>query len=608
MKVKFYMMLFIALLSCISFNTYAEDYKWIWYNGVDTFDSPDALCAESGGYPSYPLNWGGAGPYGCWGVCYNSYRGPCFIRVGDQCPTGTQMNETTGACEKTDPPPTDPGIKFTPNGDCKSGVWNTQTKSCEPINTGCPDGQVKNSQGKCVPEPECPEGQSKNDKGQCVCPEGEAKGIDGICKPECPTGNSRNAITGQCEPDCKTQLDTTGQCNAEAGAPPEGVDPNPNNNCGSSAMNPILIATGQKVERATDIVIDNSAITFKRNYWSSRVEISNVGLGWQHNWRMHILPLSERNKVKLYRNDGSGITFTPLENGQWLAPAGSNIALLSLAEGGWKVIENGNIERYNAKGQLIHYNQQDFSPITFVYNSIGQLTSVSDTAKNSLTLTYNDKGLLTQVTSSQGLSVSYSYDAKYRLISVTKNNKTIKYHYENSIYPNALTGITDERGVRYVTWIYNDQGLAISGENAGGANKYQLEFLSNDRTRVINPLGGSTVYHFKNYLLKREIVKVEGEAIGSCIASQATYNRNYQGLITNQEDKNGGITTYDYNDRGLETKRIFYIKSPSYIYSTTTTTWHDLFPLPLEINKDGWRTTFKYDDNGRLINKTTYSQ
>ena len=58
---------------------------------------------------------------------------------------------------------------------------------------------------------------------------------------------------------------------------------------------------------------------------------------------------------------------------------------------------------------------------------------------------------------------SYSYDTNGNLTKVTKpDTYTIQYEYENATYVNALTGITDEKGVRYATFGYDSSGRANS--------------------------------------------------------------------------------------------------------------------------------------------------
>lgn len=319
---------------------------------------------------------------------------------------------------------------------------------------------------------------------------------------------------------------------------------------------------------------------------------------------MYIQKLTYKNQVKLYRDDGSGYIFTPKENGAWEGTVGTNLSLTSLPNNnGWKVITaNGNVEIYNNQGQLINYSKNGYPTINFTYNTIGQLiTLLEDNTARTLTLTYNTKGLITKVASNVGLSVTFSYDTQNRLVSRVKNAKTKKYHYENTQFPNALTGITDERNIRYVTWMYNDKGQAISSENIGGANKYQLEFLDSNRTQVTNPLGKQTIYHFGNFLNKRKITKVEGIAMNSCVASNSAYYYDYQGLLTSKTDENGATTSYKYNDRGFETERKLVGSGLNY---TVYTKWHDILPLPVEVNHNGQKQAYQYDEDGRLVEFT----
>lgn len=507
MKIKRYLFSLLLILVLFGNNVNATNYVWSWLNSGPNYSSPDELCGDSGGTPSYPIT-GPGGWYGCWGVCYGSSRGPCFVRWGDSCPAGTQYNSDLGSCENTDKQVPAPGVAGEPQSD------------------------------------------------------------------ECPNGRN----------------DNTGHCNPESGA----------DMC-ESVGNPILISTGQKVEFEEDLSINGSILSFKRNYWSSRRNVSNVGLGWQFNWRMYIQQLTYKNQVKLYRDDGTGYIFTPKENGAWEGTVGTNLSLTSLPNNnGWKVITaNGNVETYNNQGQLISYSKNGYPAINFTYNAIGQLiTLLEDNTARILTLTYNTKGLITKVTSNTGLSVTFSYDTQNRLVSRVKNAKTKKYHYENTQFPNALTGITDERNIRYVTWMYNDKGQAISSENIGGTNKYQLDFLDSNRTQVTNPLGKQTIYHFGNFLNKRKITKVEGIAINSCVASNSTYHYDYKGLLISKTDENGATTSYKYNDRGFEIERNLVGSGLNYIVYTK---WHDTLPLPVEINHNGQRKTYQYDNNGWLV-------
>ncbi|PAU58928.1 hypothetical protein BZL42_12040, partial [Pseudomonas indica] len=122
---------------------------------------------------------------------------------------------------------------------------------------------------------------------------------------------------------------------------------------------------------------------------------------------------------------------------------------------------------------------------------LGQaLTVTEDALHQPLTLT------------ADGVSIAYGYSADGKqLQTVTKNQngQTLvrRYHYEDPRNPKLLTGITDERGIRYATWTYDDQDRAISSEHANGAEKVTLSYNADGSTTVTNELGKQTVYRFQ---------------------------------------------------------------------------------------------------------------
>ena len=111
-------------------------------------------------------------------------------------------------------------------------------------------------------------------------------------------------------------------------------------------------------------------------------------------------------------------------------------------------------------------------------------------------------------------SVAYAEGAQ----TPTSNTPTRTYHYEvdEALYRGRsaqryagkmLTGITDERGVRFATWDYalsfqdgrhsTNYFHAISSENAGN-DTYTLDNASNaGSTSVTNPLGKTTIYTYE---------------------------------------------------------------------------------------------------------------
>lgn len=205
-----------------------------------------------------------------------------------------------------------------------------------------------------------------------------------------------------------------------------------------------------------------------------------------------------------------------------------------------------------------------------------------------------------------GLDIKYVYNNTGQLLHADRvrsgQAESRTYHYDVPGKQALLSGITDERGVRVATWSYDDQGRAISSEQAGGTGKVQISYNADGSSTVTNELGKKTVYRYQVIQGVKHIVAVEGEPSANCPASNSTFTYNDRGQVLTQTDAKGFITTYSYNDRGLETTRTEASGTPQ--ARTTTTTWHATFNLPLTVTEGGQVTTYTYDTQGRQTSRT----
>ncbi len=89
-----------------------------------------------------------------------------------------------------------------------------------------------------------------------------------------------------------------------------------------------------------------------------------------------------------------------------------------------------------------------------------------------------------------------------------------QYHYENATYTNALTGITDESGIRYASFGYDASGKGILTQHANLAEKFTINYASSSAgaTAITNLLGKNTTYNFINIGGVRKIAQVDGAA------------------------------------------------------------------------------------------------
>jgi len=196
------------------------------------------------------------------------------------------------------------------------------------------------------------------------------------------------------------------------------------------------------------------------------------------------------------RPDGSVVTFEQV-NGKWQPVYGGDWQLIETTDG-WQLADGqGNVEHYDIQGRIVSTTNRRGETTTYTHNADGQLSSVTSPRGRSLSFTYDAQGRISTVTGPDG-SVNYAYDADNRLSTATYPDGTSrKYVYEDSRFPWALTGIIDEKGVRYASWSYDAEGRAISSQHPNGAERVDVTYNADGSTTVTDATGGRRTYHFQ---------------------------------------------------------------------------------------------------------------
>ena len=254
------------------------------------------------------------------------------------------------------------------------------------------------------------------------------------------------------------------------------------------------------------------------------------------------------------------------------------------------------------EGLLTSKTFSDGTLLTIARDEYGLITTVNDAYGQSISFIYDDNSQLTSMTHAEGM-IQYTYDANYNLSTVTyEDASTITYHYENLDFPHHLTGYTDQNGIRFATWTYDEEGRATSSQHAVDVEKVEMEYLS-DRTIVTDALGAVRTYHLGNLGGKRVVTNITGDRCKDCNNSTAqTREYDDNGYLISKIDWEGNATHYSYNDLGLETERIEAYGTA--LARTTTTSWHTNFVIPTQINEEGRTSHFEYDAKGRLLSRT----
>ncbi|MEE4719031.1 DUF6531 domain-containing protein [Pseudomonas alliivorans] len=410
----------------------------------------------------------------------------------------------------------------------------------------------------------------------------------------CDVGKALNPDAGECISNCasvnKTLNKSTRECgqDEQKGTPP--ID--------SCAGNPINIAAGNKFQVETDYkYADGGGVSFARSY-------NSLDSVWRHNYSTYIR-LGEA-EFSLVHSDGRESFFT-MVNDTAIFLSGEKGSLSKVGESWLYHAANNEIYTFNVAGRLIEWVNANYQKqiLSYAGNQItvkaegGQwLRFAEDSRHQSLYL------------NAPGAQFSYIYDGNNNLASISKvrgdHTEQRYFFYENPRDVGLLTGIKDERGVRFATWSYDEKGRAISSQHSGGAGLTRIAYNADGSSTVTNELGKSTVYRYQQIGGVKKVAAIEGEPSANCPASNSSYSYDERGNLLTKTDARGYITAYTYNDRGLETSRTE--ASGTAQAQTVTTEWDPSRFLPTKVIEPTRITAFTYDDQGRETGRQVTSR
>ncbi|WP_444900115.1 DUF6531 domain-containing protein [Microbulbifer sp. VAAC004] len=338
---------------------------------------------------------------------------------------------------------------------------------------------------------------------------------------------------------------------------------------------------------------------------------------WRHNYQYSLWISEDGVSAKLRNPNGEDFRFSKdgdlfvssQLNGKNLTP----IFIDSINTGWLYRPKRGVSHTYDLEGKLVRVEKTADIYHSLEYDDQGYLVKVSHSLGGEIVLSYNAKGQLSSIApKDQKLKVSYSYDGSGNLNLVTFQELNSdgegtaeysrQYHYESNRHPYALTGITDERGIRYVTWVYDDMGRVTRNSLANDNGTYTFGYPSEGKTSVTNPLGKKTDYFYSLTSDTKRLYKVEGQPSASCLGATRTISYYSNVLPHKVTDWEGVQNFYEYNTRGLERKKIEapFDKAQRNIY----TEWHPTEPWPVKITTESEIIEYEYDSNGNILSET----
>jgi len=351
------------------------------------------------------------------------------------------------------------------------------------------------------------------------------------------------------------------------------------NQCYANGVgNPILVSRGIKYQLTTDIsASDAFPLGMQRHYRSSKAWgslVGRFGYGWRDSYQRKVFYAESGSSstpivATLSRPDGMLILFA-LIDGEWVPEADVDDQLTELRDTsgniiGWKytIASNGTIETFDQDGKLQSIAYRSGNVLSLSYSDATTpinvalasrlLVRVEDTTGQFINFTYDNKGHFSSMTNQAGQAWGYRYDSQNNLQYVDNpDGSTKEYHYEDVNYPNALTGITDERGIRYATYGYDAQGRANLSMHAGNAQRVDITYSDTDKTKtVIDSRGQSSTYSAIAQLGVGLTTEISGPGCSTCGNGNTRYD--YDPLTNDllSKTENGITTQYgNYDTKG----------------------------------------------------------
>ncbi|MGE4073529.1 MAG: DUF6531 domain-containing protein, partial [Lysobacterales bacterium] len=385
--------------------------------------------------------------------------------------------------------------------------------------------------------------------------------------------------------------------------------------------NPVAVGTGAKWQHELDFEATGPfPIRFSRTYNSAAPRTAGfVGAKWTASYFQSVRTAPNANgqqgtrpdSVLISRPEGGWYQFD-WRNGAYVTegnlPGKVQRLVTAGATSGWIYISaQDEVERYDAQGRLTSISNRSGITHTISYDTLFRPRQVTDSYGRTLTFAYDPaSGYLQSITDPMQRVTSYSHDESGNLTGVSyPDTRTRTYHYEDIGNLYGLTGITDERGIRVSTWVYDHEGRVKRYFRDGGVDRYEFSYQG-DRTTVLDPLGTTRTYEYQR-INDRPYLKVVTEPCSSCSAgttAEITYDA--RGLIVSRKDFRGTEMVYQRDNRALIISMTEALNTP--VARTTTTTWESNWHLPRQRREPivgGVRVIdFTYDAEGNVETRT----
>ncbi|MES9825800.1 MAG: RHS repeat-associated core domain-containing protein [Candidatus Thiodiazotropha endolucinida] len=318
----------------------------------------------------------------------------------------------------------------------------------------------------------------------------------------------------------------------------------------SHTGNPIHVVTGNKYQQEVDLTPLPGALglLFKRHYNSHSDYSGPLGHGWSHSYDLSLKP--DGDGYRLHQSDGRVIHFQLSDTpDHFVAPRISDGWLrINEAQFTWHW-RDGRQLQFSPQGQLQRIVLATGQTLNLFYDPQGKLFLVRDPQGRELSLDHYPNGRLKALYDPSGKETRYRYDDVGNLQQVTRHEGTTRiYHYDDPHDRHNLTGITDERGIRYASWAYDEQDRAVLSTHADQVGQVSLDFSTPGETQVTDSQGKVSTYTTEIRNGVALVTAIQGSGCASCGRGDVSYRYNAQLQLIEVATKDGITKQYQYDE------------------------------------------------------------
>ena len=249
---------------------------------------------------------------------------------------------------------------------------------------------------------------------------------------------------------------------------------------------------------------------------------------------------------------------------------------ITKAKGGYiRIMESGQIEKYNEMGKLVQVMDRNKNFINFTYDKNGRMIQMIDNQNRKMTLSYNQAGLVEKIVGESGKFAAYKYDAK-GLMTYCRDQDGVE---------NTFSYTKDEfRNLAEIGYLQDK-------DSKGQPKKMIISYYGRDKfvsvKSVVNPDGTINEYDYVKDPKKPDYFAVHV-------------------LLKESNGTRISDSNYEYFSKQRAGDSPLTIKMISTVDGDKTETEYDQkLGFPIKVTNNGRVTTMEYDAKGRMTKKNT---